>query len=437
MEYSSMHSLNNAPNELLVHIFTFLPTKDLMLSVSLVNKLWKGVTDLDFFWKVLIRRDISDCLPVEGTSPKKYYCDKITNRIFQGIIAATGGLYHFSDRQITARIDPPKLQHIRSLTKANQINYNTNHIRFITCLEFLPTFTSNCLPYLVTSSADGTIRIQSQAHQQKKEDSQGPLILCRQIIYAHKELITSMVIQEIKGKFFLFSGSRDRSVSIFIQEPATENLQLLKTMNAFEAGISALTLETIASKQFLYVGLTTGKITLFDISDLDMIDEVSSSKQNDHHKKSISTITVQPISSMFYTASADKTIKVWKQQSNKITLLETINAHKDKVTSLLLNRLNNVLISGSLDGTIKIWTKEADTQKYEEKLTSLTDKKGIIGLKFDRNYHAQSFDKSGSVTSLKMRFFSINLSGIIKSCTYYPSHPTLTLNCKPIDPAKI
>lgn len=65
-----------------------------------------------------------------------------------------------------------------------------------------------------------------------------------------------------------------------------------------------------------------------------------------------------------YTGSADKTIKVWKKQhqggEKKHSLVATLQKHKSAVNALALSSDGSVLYSGACDRSIVVWEKDSD-----------------------------------------------------------------------------
>ncbi|CAN4079597.1 unnamed protein product [Withania somnifera] len=74
------------------------------------------------------------------------------------------------------------------------------------------------------------------------------------------------------------------------------------------------------------------------------------------HFDAISCLSMSEDQKLLYSASWDKTIKVWRASDSKC--LESINAHDDAVNSIVVG-CNGLLFSGSADGTVKIWRKES------------------------------------------------------------------------------
>ncbi|KAK4371016.1 hypothetical protein RND71_010491 [Anisodus tanguticus] len=65
-----------------------------------------------------------------------------------------------------------------------------------------------------------------------------------------------------------------------------------------------------------------------------------------------------------YTGSADKKIKIWNKQqvsNNKHTLVSTLEKHKSAVNALALSEDGSVLYSGACDRSIIVWEKDSDS----------------------------------------------------------------------------
>ncbi|WP_427157181.1 eIF2A-related protein [Aliinostoc sp. HNIBRCY26] len=71
------------------------------------------------------------------------------------------------------------------------------------------------------------------------------------------------------------------------------------------------------------------------------------------HRDIIQTVRISQNGKLLATASADKTIKIWDIQTQK--LLQTLKGHQDRVTSISFSPDNQTIVSGSADKTIKIW----------------------------------------------------------------------------------
>ncbi|GFP80962.1 myosin heavy chain kinase b [Phtheirospermum japonicum] len=73
------------------------------------------------------------------------------------------------------------------------------------------------------------------------------------------------------------------------------------------------------------------------------------------HVDAISSLSLSEDKSLLYSASWDKTIKVWRVSSSKC--LESINAHDDAVNSVVAG-FDGLVFTGSADGSVKVWRRE-------------------------------------------------------------------------------
>ncbi|KAA8531767.1 hypothetical protein F0562_006516 [Nyssa sinensis] len=73
------------------------------------------------------------------------------------------------------------------------------------------------------------------------------------------------------------------------------------------------------------------------------------------HFDAISCLSLSEDQTLLYSASWDKTLKVWRISDSKC--LESINAHDDAVNSVV-SGFDGLVFTGSADGTVKVWRKE-------------------------------------------------------------------------------
>ncbi|CAA2957517.1 myosin heavy chain kinase B-like [Olea europaea subsp. europaea] len=73
------------------------------------------------------------------------------------------------------------------------------------------------------------------------------------------------------------------------------------------------------------------------------------------HFDAISSLTLNEDKSLLYSASWDKTFKVWRVSDSKC--LESINAHDDAVNSVV-SGFDGLVFTGSADGSVKVWRRE-------------------------------------------------------------------------------
>ncbi|XP_028763981.1 protein JINGUBANG-like [Neltuma alba] len=73
------------------------------------------------------------------------------------------------------------------------------------------------------------------------------------------------------------------------------------------------------------------------------------------HHDAISCLGITKDASLIYSASWDKTFKVWKASNFKC--LESVTAHDDAVNALVVGA-DGLVFTGSADGTVKVWRRE-------------------------------------------------------------------------------
>lgn len=73
------------------------------------------------------------------------------------------------------------------------------------------------------------------------------------------------------------------------------------------------------------------------------------------HSDTISCMCLNEDQGLLYTASWDRTFKVWRISDSKC--LESVNAHDDAVNSVITST-EGIVFTGSADGTVKVWRRE-------------------------------------------------------------------------------
>lgn len=95
------------------------------------------------------------------------------------------------------------------------------------------------------------------------------------------------------------------------------------------------------------------------------------------HSDAISCLSLSDDKTLLYSASWDRTLKVWRVDNSKC--LESINAHDDAVNSVVAT-VEGLVFTGAADGTVKVWkreqhgkvTKHALVQKLLEQESAVT-----------------------------------------------------------------
>ncbi|KAJ8770636.1 hypothetical protein K2173_021283 [Erythroxylum novogranatense] len=77
------------------------------------------------------------------------------------------------------------------------------------------------------------------------------------------------------------------------------------------------------------------------------------------HSDAISCLSLTVDETLIYSASWDKTFKVWKVTDSKC--LESVTAHDDAVNSVVVG-FDSLVFTGSADGTVKAWRREVQVK---------------------------------------------------------------------------
>lgn len=73
------------------------------------------------------------------------------------------------------------------------------------------------------------------------------------------------------------------------------------------------------------------------------------------HSDAVSCLSLNEEQGLLYSASWDRTIKVWRISDSKC--LESISAHDDAVNAVVAS-VDDLVFSGSADGTVRVWKRE-------------------------------------------------------------------------------
>ncbi|KAM6544165.1 hypothetical protein CsatB_008612 [Cannabis sativa] len=73
------------------------------------------------------------------------------------------------------------------------------------------------------------------------------------------------------------------------------------------------------------------------------------------HSDAISCLSLSDDKALLYSASWDRTLKVWRIDNSKC--LESINAHDDAVNAVVAT-VEGLVFTGAADGTVKVWKRE-------------------------------------------------------------------------------
>jgi WD40 repeat protein len=155
--------------------------------------------------------------------------------------------------------------------------------------------------------------------------------VCVNTMYGHAGAITSLAFSP-DGKY-LASGSMDCDRTIKIWQQNNHNQWVcIQTLSSDWAEITPLIYD---EQRKLHV--------------------TKRKKIRIAHNQIISALAFSPDRKYLASGSYDKTIKLWRQDSNQWIYLQTLMGHEGEVSSVAFSWDGTYLASGSADKTIKIW----------------------------------------------------------------------------------
>ncbi|MED6173289.1 hypothetical protein PIB30_057939 [Stylosanthes scabra] len=107
------------------------------------------------------------------------------------------------------------------------------------------------------------------------------------------------------------------------------------------------------------------------------------------HSDAISALSLSHCKTLLYSASWDRSIKVWRISDKKC--MESIPAHEDTVNSVVCG-VDGLVFSGSADGTVKMWKRETPTArstkctKHNMAQTLLKQESAVTALTLDASF---------------------------------------------------
>lgn len=97
------------------------------------------------------------------------------------------------------------------------------------------------------------------------------------------------------------------------------------------------------------------------------------------HADAISCLSMNQENGLLYSASWDKTFKVWRVENSKC--MESVKAHDDAVNSVV-SSIDGMVYTGSADGTVKAWKREQKGKAFKHTLvqTLLSQESAVTAL---------------------------------------------------------
>ncbi|KAL1563258.1 hypothetical protein AAHA92_05745 [Salvia divinorum] len=171
----------------------------------------------------------------------------------------------------------------------------------------------------------------------------------------------------------LYTGSESKSIRVWKNQ---------KEFSGFKSN-SGLVKAIIISGERIFSGHQDGKIRIWKASRKDptfhkrvgtmptlrsmiKISFNPSIHNRKAHNDAISCLSLSEDKSLLYSASWDKTFKVWRISDSKC--LESVTAHHDAVNALVA-ACDGYVFTGSADGTVKVWRRQVVGRKTKHILT--------------------------------------------------------------------
>ncbi|XP_015576737.2 protein JINGUBANG [Ricinus communis] len=195
--------------------------------------------------------------------------------------------------------------------------------------------------------------------------------------FSHNVLMGSLVREE--GHIYSLAASQE----LLYTGSASKNIRVWKNQKEFSGfkSNSGLVKAIVIGDDQIFTGHQDGKIRIWKVSTKNpsvyrrvgslpkFKDYVKSSMKPSNyvevrrnkntiwlkHFDAISCLSLNEDKSLLYSASWDKTFKIWRISDSKC--LESVAAHDDAVNSLVTG-LDGLVFTGSADGTVKVWRRE-------------------------------------------------------------------------------
>ncbi|PIN19595.1 WD40 repeat-containing protein [Handroanthus impetiginosus] len=206
--------------------------------------------------------------------------------------------------------------------------------------------------------------------------------------YSYTGLIGSLVRQE--GHIYSLAASGD----LLYTGSESKNIRVWKNQKEFSGfkSKSGLVKAIIIAGDRIFSGHQDGKIRIWNVSKKDpsihkrigslptLRAKIKSSFNPSNyveirkhhnaiwikHTDAISCLSLSEDKSLLYSASWDKTFKVWRVSDSKC--LESITAHDDAVNAIVAG-FNGLVFTGSADGTVKVWRRKVQGKRTEHLLS--------------------------------------------------------------------
>lgn len=154
-------------------------------------------------------------------------------------------------------------------------------------------------------------------------------------------------MQSSQKETVIAAGGDDRVVRLYLFNLGSSSLTFAKELTPMSAPVSALTFSP--DRQYLAVGLSTGKILVYDTAKYEVVIDRWSA-----HTARVTMIAWNKESTHAVSGGLDTSLFVWSVESPG-KRVKIINAHKDGVNGVLWMTSDDKVVSVGADAAIKLW----------------------------------------------------------------------------------
>ncbi|GAA0169142.1 hypothetical protein LIER_23688 [Lithospermum erythrorhizon] len=134
------------------------------------------------------------------------------------------------------------------------------------------------------------------------------------------------------------------------------------------------------------------------------------------HCDAISSLSMCEEKGILYSASWDRTFKVWRTDNSKC--LESVKAHDDAVNAVVAS-VEGMVYTGSADGTVKVWKRETKgrTVRHDLAHTLLSQECAVTALAVDKTGSVVYCGSSDGLVNFWERGNELSHGGVLKGHT--------------------
>lgn len=248
-------------------------------------------------------------------------------------------------------------------------------------------------------------------------------------------LIGSLVREE--GHIYSLAASGD----LLYTGSDSKNIRVWKNLKEFTGfkSNSGLVKAIIVSGQKIFTGHQDGKIRIWKVSiknpsvhkragTLPTLMDIfkSSIKPSSYvevrrkrtalwikHTDAVSCLTLSDDKSLLYSASWDRTLKVWRLSDSKC--IESVHAHDDAVNSVVASS-GGMVFTGSADGTVKVWRREQNGKvtKHVPVQTLLKQESAVTALAVNKSSSVVYCGSSDGMVNFWEREKQLSHGGVLR-----------------------